>query len=185
MLSDSSLYPNSLACSGSWKASVTKSGHLLYRQKLPAHPTEDSGCSLLLPTPKKTDGNRHMNVHPSMFLNRASPEQVYYAGLLHMGHIRFPTPCKSQAGKPIRPLIPSELAGKHGRMLPGMIGDLAPSLIGLRLHPHFVEWMMGFPTDWTLPGSQRSGTQSSLGSFGLYSDASPTSNFQEAPHETD
>ena len=59
------------------------------------------------------------------------------------------TPTASQSYKKIRQLAPSEANGKHGKVLPGSIGEKFPSYIGMYPNPAFVEWMMGFPEDWT------------------------------------
>lgn len=59
------------------------------------------------------------------------------------------TPTASQSYKKIRPLAPSEANGKHGKVLPGSIGEKFPSYIGMYPNPEFVEWMMGFPPGWT------------------------------------
>jgi len=71
----------------------------------------------------------------------------------------LPTPCTSQDYKPIRPSCPAEVNKTHGKRLPGVIGDALPSLIGRRIHPLFVEWMMGFPPEWTNPDCRLSATQ--------------------------
>lgn len=39
--------------------------------------------------------------------------------------------------------------GKHGKVLPGSIGEHFPQHIGKQINPQFVEWMMGFPEGWT------------------------------------
>lgn len=43
-------------------------------------------------------------------------------------------------------------------MLNGRLGELYPSLIGKTIHPLFVEWLMGFPGDWTNPDCKHSAT---------------------------
>jgi hypothetical protein len=59
------------------------------------------------------------------------------------------TPTASQSYKRIRPLAPSEANGKHGKVLPGSIGENFESYIGKYPNPAFVEWMMGYPENWT------------------------------------
>lgn len=86
---------------------------------------------------------------------------------LHLSELRtsdtgrslLPTPAASQIHKPIRPLIPSEQSGTHGKMTCGVLGMHYPSLIGKTIHPEFVEWMMGFPRQWTDPDCTLSATQ--------------------------
>lgn len=78
---------------------------------------------------------------------------------LHLSELRtsdtglslLPTPASSQITKPIRNLSPSEQYGTHGKMTCGVLGMHYPSLIGKTIHPEFVEWMMGFPRQWTDP----------------------------------
>lgn len=89
---------------------------------------------------------------------------------LHLSELRtsdtgrslLPTPAASQIYKPLRPLAPSEQSGTHGKMTCGVLGTLYPSLIGKTIHPEFVEWMMGFPRQWTDPDCTLSATQLSL-----------------------
>lgn len=59
------------------------------------------------------------------------------------------TPTASQSYKRIRPLAPSEANGKHGKVLPGSLGENFESYIGKYPNPAFVEWMMGYPENWT------------------------------------
>lgn len=56
---------------------------------------------------------------------------------------------------------PSEYPGgcRRGRGLGAEIGSRANSLIGKRIHPNFVEWMMGFPLEWTNLDCKLSGMQ--------------------------
>ncbi len=58
-------------------------------------------------------------------------------------------PDRQQSYKKIRPLSPSEENGKHGKVLPGSIGENFPNYIGQYPNPEFVEWMMGLPKGWT------------------------------------
>lgn len=59
------------------------------------------------------------------------------------------TPTASQSYKRIRPLAPSEANGKHGKVLPGSLGENFESYIGKYPNLAFVEWMMGYPENWT------------------------------------
>lgn len=61
----------------------------------------------------------------------------------------YPTLTASQAGKPIRKPSPSRLLKKHGYDLQDYLGEICPNLIGKKINPHFMEWMMGFPLYWT------------------------------------
>ena len=61
----------------------------------------------------------------------------------------LPTLTASQASKPIRSPSPSRLKKNHGYDLQDKIGELHPKLIGMRINPQFLEWMMGFDLEWT------------------------------------
>lgn len=48
---------------------------------------------------------------------------------------------------------PSEVVptnGLLGRQAPRVTGQMSPNTSGLRLNPRFVEWLMGFPDEWTV-----------------------------------
>lgn len=77
----------------------------------------------------------------------------------------LPTPAASQLHKVIRKRTPSEMKGKHGKMLVGELGTKYPCLIGKYIHPKFVEWMMGFPEEWTNPDCKLSAMQLCRASF--------------------
>ena len=122
-----------------------------------------------LPTPAATDYKRQklspaatdykrQKLAPAA-LGRKSPHLVLYAALISAGVIKLSTPTTSQDFKRIRAQIPSERAGTHGTVLPGSLGRAFPSLIGRAIHPQFVEWMMGFPADWTNPDCKLSAMQ--------------------------
>lgn len=86
------------------------------------------------------------------------------AALAEKGVHFLPTPLASVTDS-IRPFKAKELmrhtkgAKRFGKMLPGSLGDAMPSLIGKTIHPLFVEWMMGFPADWTNPDYRLSAMQ--------------------------
>lgn len=60
------------------------------------------------------------------------------------------SPRASQEYKPIRAQTPKEREGKHGNALCANLGVICPERIGQHINPQFVEWMMGYPADWTL-----------------------------------
>ena len=82
------------------------------------------------------------------------------AALSIKGYHYLPTPLRSKM-EPARELLPKEkdIGYHYGKMLPGVVGDALPSLIGRRIHPQFVEWMMGFPAEWTNPDCRLSAMQ--------------------------
>ena len=65
------------------------------------------------------------------------------------GGFYLPTPTASQAAKPIRKPSPSRLVKKHGYDIQDKLGEIYPNLIGMKINIHFLEWMMGYPTNWT------------------------------------
>ena len=156
MLQTSSIYQSSEESIPIWKTKVTKSGFLKYQLQVPGRRTSEN-AALLLPTPCATDYKR-AQVSPAD-LNRKSPSIPVFASAIQQGIIKLSTPTASQDYNPIRPQIPSERAGKHGTLLPGSLGSAFPSLIGKRIHPKFVEWMMGFPDEWTNPDCKLSAMQ--------------------------
>jgi len=61
----------------------------------------------------------------------------------------WPTVIASQAAKPIRAPSPSCVKKEHGYNLQDKIGERYPELIGKKINPLFLEWIMGFPLNWT------------------------------------
>ena len=156
MLQHSSVFLSSKESTPTFKRKVTKSGYTYYQLQELEHHTKENGV-LLLPTPAATDYKRQ-KLAPAA-LGRKSPHLVLYAALISAGVIKLSTPTTSQDFKRIRAQIPSERAGTHGTVLPGSLGRAFPSLIGRAIHPQFVEWMMGFPADWTNPDCKLSAMQ--------------------------
>lgn len=149
-------YLNSPIYNTIWKRQDTKSGCLRYRLHVSA-PRTSACVPFSLPTPKASDNNRR-TVSPAE-IKRKSPNLPVFAAPIDSGIVSLPTPTASQLHKPLRKYAPSEKKGTHGRMLPGLLGECFPSLIGKKIHPEFVEWMMGFPRRWTEPGYTHSATQ--------------------------
>lgn len=172
MLQTSAIYQSSEGYMPIWKTRVTKSGFLKYQLQVPGRRISEGGVSWL-PTPVSSDGKRS-KVCPAD-LNRKSPSIPVFASAIQQGIIKLSTPTTSQDFKVIRPQIPSERAGKHGTVLPGSLGSTFPSLIGKRIHPKFVEWMMGFPEEWTNPDCKLSAMQLCLGKSIQSSKQSPES----------
>jgi len=153
IVTGSSLFQNGMESKPIWKTQVMKSGVSVFRLRAWV-PRMSEKERLLLPTPVATDYKRS-KVSP-MDLERHSPGLPVFAALLSEN---LPTPtCSLNA---IRKPSPSENPGgcRRGRNLDGEIGARAPSLIGKRIHPKFVEWMMGFPEEWTNPDCKLSATQ--------------------------
>jgi hypothetical protein len=69
--------------------------------------------------------------------------------MLKIGLIQLPTPTASQANKLIRNPSPTRLNGTHGWDIQDRIGLIIPNLIGKKINPQFLEWMMGYPISWT------------------------------------
>lgn len=149
-------YRSSWAYKVTWKRQDTKSGCLRYRLQLSEHHTSDT-VPFWLPTPRATDEVRRI-VAPAE-LHRKSPCLPVFAAAISAGVLTLPTPAASQLHKPLRDYIPSEKKGLHGKMLPAVLHEYFPSLIGKKIHPVFVEWMMGFPPQWTDPACTHSATR--------------------------
>lgn len=136
----SAAYRSSPGYTATWKRQDTRSGCLRYRLHLSELRTSDTGRSLL-PTPTATDERRRTVAAAD--LRRKSPGVPVYAAMIDAGIISLPTPA----------------SGTHGKMTCGVLGTLYPSLVGKTIHPEFVEWMMGFPRQWTDPDCTLSATQ--------------------------
>ena len=79
-----------------------------------------------------------MTAHGMLFLRPALVPTTYANeyGLLP----RLPTPTTFDSGKP----LPPRKHNPSGGQKPPLV-----SVIGKKLNPQFVEWMMGYPVDWT------------------------------------
>lgn len=128
-----------------------------------AHPTSESGCSLL-PTPTaqsygsnrggangRTGKVRHslqtmaaQNLWPTPTVNgnynRKGASKTSGDGLATAVR-NWPTPRASPAENRQYKPSPSQLAGTHGKSLAAEVGG--------PLNPTWVEWLMGFPLEWT------------------------------------
>lgn len=145
-------YRNQKNSKAIWKTSTTKYGLFVFRLQAWEHRMSERE-RLLLPTPVASDSKRSMVAKKDFY--RHSPGLPVWAALLSEN---LPTPtCEIEK---IRKPSPSENPGgsRRGRGLDGEIGDRIPSLIGKRIHPEFVEWMMGFPKNWTNPDCKHSAT---------------------------
>ena len=156
MLQLSSVFQSSNKSMPTFKRKVTKSGYTYWQLKTLERRTKEDGV-LLLPTPAASDYKRRIVSNAA--LHAHTPHLVLYAALINAGYIKLSTPTASQDWKRIRPQIPSEKAGTHGTVLPGSLGRAFPSLIGRAIHPQFVEWMQGFPAEWTNPDCRLSAMQ--------------------------
>lgn len=115
-------------CSLTWREQTTPLGRWWWVLSMPELRTEDSECGLL-PTIKASDGRPKGDGG-----NRKSPglDQLAKAGLL-------PTPTAKSYGR-----------NKGGANPDGKIRPSLETLTGQkRLSPCFVEWMMGYPAEWT------------------------------------
>ena len=142
-----------------WRTSTTTSGYSVYRLRLSVPRTSETASLLWAPTPTATDSKRLVPCKSQT--TRKGPGLAILAAMVDAGFIHLPSPLASQIHKPIRRFTRTEIAGTYGKGLCGALGHMFPSLIGRRIHPQFVEWMMGFPRDWTLPDCTPSETPSS------------------------
>lgn len=144
----SPLFQSRRSSSTTWKEWVTPYGLSVIRLPVWAHRTTGNE-DLLLPTPTASQNHKPIKVlAPS---EKVGKHGTMLCAALSMLVENLPTPTCSIST--IRKPSPSEHPGgcRRGRGLDGEIGDRIPSLIGRKIHPRFVEWMMGFPADWTDP----------------------------------
>ena len=118
---------------------------------------------ILLPTP--TASQDYKPIREKAPSEKAGTHGTMLCAALAEKGVFFPPTPLASINDPIRPLKAKEKmrhtkgAKRFGKMLPGSIGDAMPSLIGKTIHPLFVEWMMGFPSEWTEPECRLSATQ--------------------------
>ena len=138
------------------KSGMTASGRLYPLNNLERHTFESGGFVLDMPPQCLTrDG-----VLPTPTATGTDHRHQYSQGgrpLLHMLLKGLPTPNASNYKH--NPLTPGRHTGKHQKCLNSVLGQMylqqtnqtLEEAIGkqLRVHPHFVEWMMGFPIGWT------------------------------------
>lgn len=142
---------DSTLCYLTWRVSATPGKRLLFRLHLSERITKDTGFSLL-PTPTASETKPRKNVELTGAGRRKCKNGSSHSLDLPTTLKMLGTPTASQNYKPIRKLSPSEAKGEHGKALPGSIGEAYPETIGEYINPQFVEWMMGFPEDWTKVG---------------------------------
>ncbi len=82
-------------------------------------------------------------------VGRAFLPQVVEHHIGEIGGFFWPTLTASQAGKPIRKPSLSRILKIHGYDIQDRLGQIYPQTIGKKINPHFLEWMMGFPMNWT------------------------------------
>jgi hypothetical protein len=113
--------------SGTWpRAGMTRNGTAYPLQ--PLAPLTAATGSGSLPTPKATDADRG---------GRGDLLQVARGNPSPSGHFKWPTPTKSDGEGG-----PGNSKGRHG-------GENLRTAAGGSLNPTFVEWLMGFPRNWT------------------------------------
>lgn len=158
--------PHTSAPAVSWLPTPTASDHKRAKvspadvmRKSPGLPV----FAAILPTPTTSQDYKPIReMSPSE--KNGTHGVMLCAALAEKGVHFLPTPLASVTD-PIRPFKAKELmrhtkgAKRFGKMLPGQIGDAMPSLIGKTIHPQFVEWMMGFPKNWTNPDCKLSAMQ--------------------------
>lgn len=70
-------------------------------------------------------------------------KKQYLCAVVKSNPIQLPTPTTFDSGHP----LPPRKKNLSGGQKPPLV-----SVIGGKLNPHFVEWMMGYPQDWTKVG---------------------------------
>jgi len=119
-----------------------------YPLKKLAHRIKDNGgfASHTYPTPTASQASKPIRPpSPSRLSGNHGwdlQDKLGQMGLL------LPTPTAIAAVKEqrISQPVPSD---KNGRTTVQRMGKIYPSLIGMKINPLFLEWMMGFPTGWT------------------------------------
>lgn len=145
-----SLPPCSTRCYLTWKVKVTPARRLLFRLWPSMPRTGGSGYSLW-PTPRAVMPD---NLGSNPIINergrivRASGED--FALNLRDAVRLWPTP---RANSAMAATITAEADANRHPNLETVLKKREPSVVGGQLNPTFVEWLMGFPKDWTVvPG---------------------------------
>lgn len=145
-----------------WKEKTIPGKRILYRLVLQAHHTNAKGYGLL-PTVTASDAtmgaiigkNDQFKLTGNGTLRRYTRNghnsSLSLGRLLMLKNGLLPTPTVSTAQKEQRICnpVPSD---PNGRILPQRLASIHPSLIGKKTNPQFLEWMMGYPKDWTAIG---------------------------------
>lgn len=125
------------------KSGSTRSGQLFERPMSELH-TGASGCSSW-PTPRTITGGAE-SAERKKELGRTQSG----GGDLQAAAQKWATPTARdhKDGADPSEVVPTN--GLLGRQAPRVTGQMSPSTSGLRLNPRFVEWLMGFPDEWTV-----------------------------------
>ncbi len=109
------------------------------RQQPLAPLTDVTGCSLL-PTPTATDSRNGANATASR-----KPGSKHHSGVTPVDAVRlnYPTPTARDWRSP------GTLEGRARRKAASSRGEPLTEVVGGLLNPTWVEWLMGFPEDWT------------------------------------
>ena len=140
-MSQRSLFEEHQMFLGPWpKSGMMRNGQLYQLNNL-EHPTVEIGYSLL-PTPTKSDVDHHNTGGLIRRITYPEGQKRYSKG----DYRNLPTPTKhlyKETG------APSEWKRKGPSLLTKFIKPNQPIGKRPRLHPPFVEWMMGYPIGWT------------------------------------
>ncbi len=139
--------------SGIWlRSGMTRNGIAYRLQPLAPRMAVTVSGSSLIPTPTKGDAKCAANATAT---RHRTPSTGIHAGLTLTGFVRmYPTPQARQ-----------KQHGRGGGRGKGSIsrggGLMLDNVLGGKPNPQFVEWLMGYPQDWTMLDWPRSGTASS------------------------
>ena len=139
-----SLFEESKKFLGRWPKSGMMQNGVLYQQAEPVvsgHHTNVKDCSLL-PTPLKSDVDKHGTGGLVRRITYPEGQKRYSQG----DYRNLPTPTKhlhQEYGSP------SEWNRKDPSLITHFIEPGLDTGERPRLHPPFVEWMMGYPIGWT------------------------------------
>lgn len=170
---------SSTMCSLTWRVSATPRGRLLFRLQLSELPTDAIGSGSLLPTPTaQTYGSNRGGA-----MGRTGKVRYSLETMARRGMLPTPTSRDWRSGKaseatharnsrPLNEVVMRMWAtptvkGDYNRAgLSATSGDGLATQVGGALNPTWVEWLMGFPAEWTaldaseMPSSRKSSKKS-------------------------
>lgn len=136
-------------CALTWKVQATKSNRLLFQLSPSTRPTEEKEFGLL-PTAQAIDGKgkgRPFRLKKDMPRDPSKPGS--WRGDLKDHIAMLPTPRAQEANGGIEKTENGQIIRKNGTCHGAKIKDIVGTDLGLKLQPNFVEWMMGYPPNWT------------------------------------
>jgi hypothetical protein len=103
----------------------------------------------LLPTPVANDDNKSPAAHLAMKARMKGGPRNTITSLQVKIKSLLPTPRAQEAEGGVEKTIDGQITRKNGVRHGAKVKDILGTEAGLRLQPNFVEWMMGYPQNWT------------------------------------